>query len=90
MLTIKTTKTTNYTYSGECDSEHPAARVFGGHVLAQAMSAAYYTAPEGFYVHAVHCYFIRGGMCKCALVRMFHYPRGSCLQARSRFQSLIM
>ncbi|CAI2293691.1 unnamed protein product [Caenorhabditis sp. 36 PRJEB53466] len=49
------------TYIGECDSEHPAARVFGGHVLAQAMSAAYYTAPEGFYVHAVHCYFIRGG-----------------------------
>uniref|UniRef100_A0A1I7UZV9 DDB1- and CUL4-associated factor 11 homolog n=1 Tax=Caenorhabditis tropicalis TaxID=1561998 RepID=A0A1I7UZV9_9PELO len=54
-------KINDLTYIGECDSEHPAARVFGGHVLAQAMSAAYYTAPEGFYVHAVHCYFIRGG-----------------------------
>lgn len=54
-------KVDDTTYIGECDSEHPAARVFGGHVLAQAMSAAYYTAPEGFYMHAVHCYFIRGG-----------------------------
>ncbi|CAI5439120.1 unnamed protein product [Caenorhabditis angaria] len=54
-------KVDELTYIGECDSEHPQARVFGGHVLAQAMSAAYYTAPEGFYMHAVHCYFIRGG-----------------------------
>ncbi|KAF8368475.1 hypothetical protein PRIPAC_86304, partial [Pristionchus pacificus] len=49
------------TYKGECDSEHAQARVYGGHVLAQATAAAYFTAPEGFYIHSIHCYFVRGG-----------------------------
>ncbi|TKR92858.1 hypothetical protein L596_007427 [Steinernema carpocapsae] len=49
------------TYEGICTSERPDARVFGGHVLAQALAAAYDSAPEEFFVHSLHCYFIRGG-----------------------------
>lgn len=58
---VSTAKTCPGPFRGECDSESPEARVFGGHVLAQGLSAAYFTVAEGFYVHSVHCYFIRGG-----------------------------
>ncbi|CAD6186394.1 unnamed protein product [Caenorhabditis auriculariae] len=48
-------------FVGECDSDSPEGRIYGGQVLAQSMSAAYFTAPHGFYVHALHCYFVRAG-----------------------------
>ncbi|KAK0425959.1 hypothetical protein QR680_009476 [Steinernema hermaphroditum] len=55
------TKVDGDTYEGICTSERPDARVFGGHVLAQALAAAYDSAPADFFVHSLHCYFIRGG-----------------------------
>jgi len=36
-------------------------RVFGGQVLAQALTAAYRTAPEGRLCHSFHAYFLRPG-----------------------------
>jgi acyl-CoA thioesterase-2 len=36
-------------------------RVFGGQVAAQALRAAYSTAPEERWVHSLHAYFLRGG-----------------------------
>lgn len=36
-------------------------RLFGGQVVAQAVRAAQFTVPEGYFVHSVHSYFIRGG-----------------------------
>lgn len=36
-------------------------RVFGGQVIGQALVAAQRTAPEGRYVHSLHCYFMRPG-----------------------------
>lgn len=35
--------------------------IFGGHVLAQAILAAYDTVPEGRYIHSLHSYFILPG-----------------------------
>lgn len=35
--------------------------IFGGHVLAQAVLAAYDTVPEGRFIHSLHCYFILPG-----------------------------
>ncbi len=35
--------------------------IFGGHVLAQAILAAYDTVPEGRYIHSLHGYFILPG-----------------------------
>ncbi|EFO86937.1 hypothetical protein CRE_09723 [Caenorhabditis remanei] len=43
------------------NTEDTAVNDFGGHVLAQRMSAVYSTASKGFTAHSVHCYFIRGG-----------------------------
>ncbi|KAF1746056.1 hypothetical protein GCK72_022507 [Caenorhabditis remanei] len=43
-----------------CVERKSAVNDFGGHVLAQRMSAVYYTASKGFTAHSVHCYFIRG------------------------------
>lgn len=37
------------------------ARVFGGQVLAQALAAACFTAPEGWACHSLHAYFLRPG-----------------------------
>lgn len=39
----------------------PWKRVFGGQVLAQALNAAYQTAPEGRFAHSMHGYFILPG-----------------------------
>ncbi|KAK0426945.1 hypothetical protein QR680_009980 [Steinernema hermaphroditum] len=49
------------TFEGTCVSQEPDGRVYGGHVLAQSLAAAYHTAPEGFVVNSLHCYFVRGG-----------------------------
>ena len=38
-----------------------SSRVFGGQVLAQALSAAIQTVPEDRYVHSLHAYFILPG-----------------------------
>ena len=37
------------------------ARVFGGQVLGQALSAAYYTVETDLICHSFHSYFLRGG-----------------------------
>ena len=42
-------------------AQDPRARVFGGHVLAQALAAACFTAPEGWPCHSLHAYFLRPG-----------------------------
>ncbi|MEM8905440.1 MAG: acyl-CoA thioesterase domain-containing protein [Actinomycetota bacterium] len=36
-------------------------RVYGGQVVAQALRAAAHTVDDGFLVHSLHAYFIRGG-----------------------------
>ena len=41
--------------------ESARARVYGGQVAAQALMAAVRTAPEGFALHSLHSYFLRGG-----------------------------
>ena len=41
--------------------QYPWRRVYGGLVVAQALRAAFYTAPESFAVHSLHAYFILGG-----------------------------
>jgi len=43
-------------------------RVFGGQVLAQALSAAYRTVPVERRVHSFHAYFLRGGRHDAPLV----------------------
>jgi acyl-CoA thioesterase-2 len=43
---------------------YPWGRVYGGQVVAQALRAAYSTVPEGYFVHSLHSYFIRGGECE--------------------------
>ena len=40
--------------------DNPGRRIFGGHVIAQALLAAYETV-EARVCHSVHCYFIRPG-----------------------------
>ena len=40
----------------------PLLRLFGGHVLAQALSAAQRTVPQGRLAHSLHAYFIRPGL----------------------------
>lgn len=39
----------------------PLQRLFGGHVLAQALSAAQRTVPPGKVAHSCHAYFVRAG-----------------------------
>src|SRR6202453_1876725 len=41
-------------------SGRDGARIFGGHVIAQALMAAYETV-ENRICHSLHCYFIRPG-----------------------------
>lgn len=45
-----------------------SSRVFGGQVLAQALSAAVATVPEDRYVHSVHGYFILAGDIEAPIV----------------------
>ena len=40
----------------------PLLRLFGGHVLAQALAVAQRTAPPGRYAHSLHAYFLRAGL----------------------------
>lgn len=40
---------------------YPWGRLFGGHVVAQALRAAQLTVPDGYACHSLHSYFIRGG-----------------------------
>ncbi len=42
---------------------YPWGRVYGGQVVAQGLRAAYATVPDGYFVHSLHAYFIRGGDC---------------------------
>ncbi|WP_245542762.1 acyl-CoA thioesterase [Pseudoclavibacter soli] len=39
----------------------PTGRVFGGQILAQALTAATKTVPDDRFVHSLHGYFLRGG-----------------------------
>ena len=43
---------------------YPWGRVYGGQVVAQALRAAFSTVEEGYVVHSLHSYFIRGGDCE--------------------------
>jgi acyl-CoA thioesterase-2 len=47
-------------FSGPPSSD-TRSRVFGGQVLAQALAAACFTAPEGWPCHSLHAYFLRPG-----------------------------
>ncbi len=40
---------------------YPWGRLYGGHVIAQALRAAYQTVDTDHRVHSLHAYFIRGG-----------------------------
>ncbi|MBL6807625.1 MAG: thioesterase family protein, partial [Pseudomonadales bacterium] len=46
-------------FRGQNDASTP--HVFGGQVLAQAISAAYHTVAEDRALHSLHSYFIRAG-----------------------------
>lgn len=41
--------------------DYSQGNLFGGHVLAQALAAAYKTIPDGRLCHSFHSYFIRAG-----------------------------
>jgi acyl-CoA thioesterase II len=43
-------------------------RVFGGQVAAQALRAAYRSAPEDRWVHSLHAYFLKGGDPSCPII----------------------
>lgn len=47
-------------YRGAASAEGPG-RVFGGQVVAQAVSAAAQSMPEGKQAHSLHAYFLRAG-----------------------------
>ena len=47
-------------YRGPAAAEGPG-RVFGGQVVAQALSAAAQSMPEGKQAHSLHAYFLRAG-----------------------------
>jgi acyl-CoA thioesterase II len=42
-------------------ARHAAQRVFGGQLLAQALAAASFTAPDDWPCHSLHAYFVRPG-----------------------------
>ena len=46
----------------------PAFRLYGGQVMSQAMSAAQQTVPGNFVLHSMHCYFMRPGDPKRAVI----------------------
>ncbi|GHF26739.1 acyl-CoA thioesterase II [Kordiimonas sediminis] len=43
-------------------NDWPNRHVFGGHVVAQAILAATETVDDHFYLHSLHCYFLRPGI----------------------------
>ena len=45
-------------FRGQC---HPSEHVFGGQVLAQAITAAYRTVKQEHQLHSLHSYFLRPG-----------------------------
>ena len=45
-------------FRGQC---HPSEHVFGGQVLAQAITAAYRTVKSEHNLHSLHSYFLRPG-----------------------------
>ena len=47
-------------FRGQGEGGEVASRVFGGHVIAQALAAAYKTVEERL-CHSLHAYFIRPG-----------------------------
>lgn len=46
----------------------PVARLYGGQVMSQAMSAAQQTVTGNFVLHSMHCYFMRPGDPKRAVI----------------------
>lgn len=51
------------------DSGHdPVGHVYGGLVMAQAISAAQQTVSEGFILHSMHAYFLRAGDNKVPII----------------------
>lgn len=46
----------------------PATRLYGGQVMSQAMSAAQQTVQGNFVLHSMHCYFMRPGDPKRAVI----------------------
>lgn len=57
---IRIEKSTDNEYVGE-NFSIGTRHIFGGHVLAQAILAAYDTVPEGRHLHSLHSYFILPG-----------------------------
>ncbi|MCA0253221.1 MAG: acyl-CoA thioesterase II [Actinobacteria bacterium] len=49
-------------FIGAADTWTTRQRVFGGHVLAQALTAGYQTVPDDRYAHSLSAYFVRGGL----------------------------
>lgn len=54
-------------FRGDVEAGENGKRVFGGHVIAQALAAAYHTV-EGRACHSLHAYFIRPGDTKIPIV----------------------
>jgi len=54
-------------FRGQTEAGEPGKRVFGGHVIAQALAAAYQTV-EGRMCHSLHAYFIRPGDPKIPII----------------------
>lgn len=55
------TRTGDVTFLGQ-DAGSSRQRVFGGQVLAQALTAAYRTVPDGRVAHSLGAYFLRAGV----------------------------
>lgn len=51
-------------FQGRAARSSRMARTYGGHLLAQALMAAYRTVPSGRPVHSLHASFLRGGDAK--------------------------
>ena len=55
--------------------ESQRARVYGGQVAGQSLMAAVRTVPEGFSLHSLHSYFLRGGDYAVPIVYDVERPR---------------
>ena len=76
-------------FRGTGSGGETSVRIFGGHVVAQALAAAYHTV-ETRLCHSLHAYFIRPGDPSIPVVYSvdrardggsFYHPEGDCVAA---------
>lgn len=88
-LTLQHEDVHSSTFSGHAE-DGPAGRVYGGQVMAQAMSACQATVQGEYQLHSMHCYFLRPGDTKRPLeykVNKLRDGRSVCSRAVTAIQN---